>query len=91
MASILGFVGDPDLAAYCAAKGGVIALTKAGALTRSRRDTRELHLSGDVETPLLKDYFNKIHIFKGCVVKSSRNMRCVESRVQKSRKGRRLF
>lgn len=33
MASVLGFVGDPDLAAYCAAKGGVIALTRVAALT----------------------------------------------------------
>jgi len=32
-----GFCGDPDLAAYCAAKGGVIALTKAGALAYGPR------------------------------------------------------
>jgi len=60
MASILGFVGDPDLAAYCAAKGGVIALTKAAALTYGPEGVRvNCICPGDVETPLLKEYFDK--------------------------------
>jgi meso-butanediol dehydrogenase / (S,S)-butanediol dehydrogenase / diacetyl reductase len=60
MASVLGFIADPDLAAYCAAKGGVIALTKAGALAYGPQGVRLNCLCpGDVDTPLLEDYFNK--------------------------------
>jgi meso-butanediol dehydrogenase/(S,S)-butanediol dehydrogenase/diacetyl reductase len=60
MASVLGFVGDPDLAAYCAAKGGVIALTKAASLTYGPEGVRvNCICPGDVETPLLRDYFDK--------------------------------
>ena len=57
MASVLGFVGDPDLAAYCAAKGGVIALTKAAALTYGAQGVRvNCVCPGDVDTPLLQSY-----------------------------------
>jgi len=60
IASVLGFVGDPDLAAYCAAKGGVIALTKVAALTYGPQGIRvNCICPGDVETPLVQDYFNK--------------------------------
>jgi NAD(P)-dependent dehydrogenase (short-subunit alcohol dehydrogenase family) len=60
MASVLGFVGDPDLAAYCAAKGGVIALTKAAALSYGPNGVRvNCICPGDVETPMVQDYFNK--------------------------------
>lgn len=60
MASILGFVGDPDLAAYCAAKGGVIALTKATALGYGPDGIRvNCICPGDVDTPMVQDYFNK--------------------------------
>lgn len=60
VASVLGFVGDPDLAAYCAAKGGVIALTKVAALTYGPRGIRvNCVCPGDVETPLVQAYFDK--------------------------------
>lgn len=60
MASILGFVGDPDLAAYCAAKGGVINLTRVAALTYGPQGVRvNCICPGDVDTPLVQDYFNK--------------------------------
>jgi len=60
MASILGFTGDPDLAAYCAMKGGVIALTKAAALTYGPEGVRvNCICPGDVDTPMVQDYFNK--------------------------------
>ncbi len=60
MASVLGLVGDPDLAAYCAAKGGVIALTKAAALAYGPAGVRvNCICPGDVETPLLQDYLSK--------------------------------
>jgi NAD(P)-dependent dehydrogenase (short-subunit alcohol dehydrogenase family) len=58
MASVLGFVGDPDLAAYCAAKGGVISLTKAAALTYGPQGVRlNCICPGDVDTPLLQNSF----------------------------------
>jgi meso-butanediol dehydrogenase/(S,S)-butanediol dehydrogenase/diacetyl reductase len=60
MASVLGFVGDPDLAAYCAAKGGVIALTRVAALTYGEHGIRvNCICPGDVETPLVQEYFDK--------------------------------
>ena len=60
IASVLGFVGDPDLAAYCAAKGGVIALTKVAALTYGPQGVRANAICpGDVDTPLVEAYFNK--------------------------------
>ena len=59
-ASILGFVADPDLAAYCVAKGGVIELTKVAALTYGPQGVRvNCICPGDVETPLVKAYFDK--------------------------------
>jgi len=60
MASILGFVGDPDLAAYCAAKGGVMNLTRVAALTYGPQGIRvNCICPGDVNTPMVEDYFNK--------------------------------
>jgi NAD(P)-dependent dehydrogenase (short-subunit alcohol dehydrogenase family) len=53
IASILGFVGDPEWAAYCAAKGGVIALTRVAALAYGPQGIRvNCICPGDVETPL---------------------------------------
>jgi NAD(P)-dependent dehydrogenase (short-subunit alcohol dehydrogenase family) len=60
IASVLGIVADPDLAAYCAAKGGVISLTRVAALTYGVEGIRvNCICPGDVETPLVEDYFNK--------------------------------
>ena len=60
IASVLGIVADPDLAAYCAAKGGVISLTRVAALTYGVDGIRvNCICPGDVETPLVVDYFNK--------------------------------
>ena len=60
IASVLGIVADPDLAAYCAAKGGVISLTRVAALTYGVDGIRvNCICPGDVETPLVEDYFNK--------------------------------
>ena len=60
IASVLGLVGDPDLAAYCAAKGGVISLTKVAALTYGTQGIRvNCICPGDVETPLVQSYFDK--------------------------------
>jgi len=60
MASVLGLVGDPDLAAYCAAKGGVIALTKAAAIGYGPKGVRvNCICPGDVNTPMVQEYFEK--------------------------------
>jgi len=60
IASVLGLVADPDLAAYCAAKGGVISLTRVAALTYGPDKIRvNCICPGDVETPLVQEYFDK--------------------------------
>jgi NAD(P)-dependent dehydrogenase (short-subunit alcohol dehydrogenase family) len=60
ISSTLGFVGDPDLAAYGAMKGGVLAFTKAAALGYGPQGVRVNAICpGDVDTPMVADYFNK--------------------------------
>jgi NAD(P)-dependent dehydrogenase (short-subunit alcohol dehydrogenase family) len=60
ISSVLGLVGDADLAAYCAAKGGVIALTRAAAVAYGPDGVRvNCICPGDVETPLVQAYFAK--------------------------------
>jgi meso-butanediol dehydrogenase/(S,S)-butanediol dehydrogenase/diacetyl reductase len=59
VASVLGLVGDPDLTSYCAAKGGVISLTRAAALTYGPQGIRiNCICPGDVETQLVTEYFD---------------------------------
>jgi NAD(P)-dependent dehydrogenase (short-subunit alcohol dehydrogenase family) len=53
-ASGWGLVGGGEAAAYCAAKGGVVLLTKAMAIDHSRQGIRvNCVCPGDVETPML--------------------------------------
>ena len=60
MASALGLVGDPDLAAYGAFKGGIIAMTKAAAIGYGPQGVRvNCICPGDVNTPMVEDFFNK--------------------------------
>lgn len=58
-ASLLGIVGDPDLAAYGAMKGGLRSLCKSMAVAYGPDQIRVNTICpGDVETPLLKDFFD---------------------------------
>ncbi|MBL7184199.1 MAG: SDR family oxidoreductase [Anaerolineae bacterium] len=55
-ASGWGLVGGNEAAAYCAAKGGVVLLTKAMAVDHSRQGIRvNCVCPGDVETPMLTE------------------------------------
>jgi NAD(P)-dependent dehydrogenase (short-subunit alcohol dehydrogenase family) len=59
VASVLGIVGDPDLAAYCATKGGILALTRAAALGYGPKGIRiNCICPGDVDTNLLQEFFD---------------------------------
>lgn len=51
-----GHKGGPAAAAYCAAKGGVVNLTRAMAIDHGREGIRVNCVSpGDIDTPLLRD------------------------------------
>jgi NAD(P)-dependent dehydrogenase (short-subunit alcohol dehydrogenase family) len=58
MSSVLGVVGDPDLAAYGAFKGGIIALTRATAIGYGPQGIRANCICpGDVNTPMVQEFF----------------------------------
>lgn len=58
-ASLLGFVGNPDLPAYGAMKGGLRALCRSLATAHGPENIRVTTICpGDVETPLLQEYFD---------------------------------
>jgi NAD(P)-dependent dehydrogenase (short-subunit alcohol dehydrogenase family) len=58
ISSILGVVADPDLVAYGAMKGGVIALTKSMAIGYGPSGVRvNCICPGDVNTPMIAAYF----------------------------------
>jgi NAD(P)-dependent dehydrogenase (short-subunit alcohol dehydrogenase family) len=57
-ASLLGIVGDPDLPAYGAMKGGLRALARSMAAAHGVDQIRVNTICpGDVDTPLVHDYF----------------------------------
>ncbi len=58
--SILGLVGDPDLPAYGATKGGILAMTAAMAQAHGKQNIRVNSICpGDVATPLVLEYFEQ--------------------------------
>jgi meso-butanediol dehydrogenase/(S,S)-butanediol dehydrogenase/diacetyl reductase len=58
--SVLGLVADPDMPAYCATKGGILALTRAMAQAHGRENIRVNAICpGDVDTPLVQEYFEQ--------------------------------
>lgn len=59
VASVLSLVGDGLLAAYCAAKGGVLGITRATAVQYGRDGIRcNAVCPGDIDTPLVQAYFD---------------------------------
>jgi NAD(P)-dependent dehydrogenase (short-subunit alcohol dehydrogenase family) len=59
VASILGLVADGILAAYCAAKGGVLGITRATAVQYGADGIRcNAVCPGDIDTPLVQAYFD---------------------------------
>jgi meso-butanediol dehydrogenase / (S,S)-butanediol dehydrogenase / diacetyl reductase len=59
IASILALVGDGILAAYCAAKGGVLGITRATAVRYASEGIRcNAVCPGDIDTPLVQAYFD---------------------------------
>jgi meso-butanediol dehydrogenase/(S,S)-butanediol dehydrogenase/diacetyl reductase len=57
--SALGIVGDPDLPAYGATKGGILAMTAAMAQAHGKHNVRINSICpGDVATPLVMEYFD---------------------------------
>ncbi|MGI8778624.1 MAG: SDR family NAD(P)-dependent oxidoreductase [Solirubrobacteraceae bacterium] len=57
-ASLLGIVGDPDMPAYGAMKGGLRALCRSLAAAHGPEQIRVNTICpGDVETPMLADFF----------------------------------
>jgi NAD(P)-dependent dehydrogenase (short-subunit alcohol dehydrogenase family) len=59
VASVLSLVGDGILAAYCAAKGGVLGITRATAVQYGRDGIRCTAVCpGDIDTPLVQRYFD---------------------------------
>lgn len=60
-ASIFGLVGGGGVAAYCAAKGGVINLTRAMAIDHAAQNIRvNCVCPGSVDTPLLEKEMNDL-------------------------------
>lgn len=58
VSSVLAMAGDPMLAAYGAAKGGVLAMTKSAAVKYGRDNIRcNAVCPGDIQTPLVEAYF----------------------------------
>jgi meso-butanediol dehydrogenase / (S,S)-butanediol dehydrogenase / diacetyl reductase len=59
VASVLALVADGILAAYCAAKGGVLGITRATAVQYGKDGIRcNAICPGDIDTPLVQAYFD---------------------------------
>jgi len=60
LSSVLGLVGDPDLAAYGASKAAILGLTYAMAQAHGRDNIRVNAICpGDVATPMVEEYFDE--------------------------------
>ncbi|MGG1658354.1 SDR family NAD(P)-dependent oxidoreductase [Brevibacillus sp. NRS-1366] len=65
ISSILGQVGQPDITAYAAAKGGVSNLTRSIAVTYANQGIRvNAVCPGYIETPLLRDLSDEMVLLR---------------------------
>jgi NAD(P)-dependent dehydrogenase (short-subunit alcohol dehydrogenase family) len=69
-----GLKGGPKAAAYCAAKGGLVNLTRAMAIDHGRQNIRvNCVCPGDIETGLLRKEAEQLHINFETFVKEAAN------------------
>ena len=67
-----GLMGGPKAAAYCAAKGGVVNLTRAMAIDHGRQGIRvNCVCPGDTDTPLLRDEARQLGVEEGAFLAAS--------------------
>ncbi len=67
-----GLKGGDDAAAYCAAKGGVVNLTRAMAIDHGKQNIRVNSVNpGDTDTPLLREEGRQLGIEEGAFLKMS--------------------
>jgi meso-butanediol dehydrogenase / (S,S)-butanediol dehydrogenase / diacetyl reductase len=81
VASILALVGDGILAAYCAAKGGVLGVTRATAVRYGADGIRcNAICPGDIDTPLVQAISTRPAILTLCGGRSRPSIRSDGSR-----------
>lgn len=67
-----GIKGGDDAAAYCAAKGGIVNLTRAMAIDHGKQNIRVNSVNpGDTDTPLLREEGRQLGIEEGAFLKMS--------------------
>lgn len=67
-----GLKGGPQAAAYCAAKGGVVLLTRAMAIDFGRDNIRvNCVCPGDIDTPMLRDEARQLGVDEKAFLESS--------------------
>ena len=65
VASVFGFVGDGNILAYCASKGGLILMTKSLALAWARYNIQVNAVApGYIETEMNTEVLNRDNVFK---------------------------
>lgn len=74
-----GLKGGDDAAAYCAAKGGVVNLTRAMAIDHGKQNIRVNSINpGDTDTPLLRDEGKQLGLEETSFLKDSAKGRPLE-------------
>ncbi|SHH81252.1 NAD(P)-dependent dehydrogenase, short-chain alcohol dehydrogenase family [Clostridium collagenovorans DSM 3089] len=74
-----GLKGGDDAAAYCAAKGGIVNLTRAMAIDHGKQNIRVNSINpGDTDTPLLRDEGKQLGLEENSFLKDSAKGRPLE-------------